>query len=428
MSGREPGRASLGALGQAAAAASALLALPLLGAGLLLRPRWRRGLGERLGALRRLEPGSVWLHAASVGEIRAASRLVDRLEAREMAVSTSTATLTGREAMRRWRPDLPCQLAPLDHPWCVAAALERVAPRALVMVEAELWPCWIAAARRRGVPVLLVSARVSDRSFARYRRLERVVAPTLARLAALGARTDSDAERFLALGAPPERVSVTGDLKLDVEEKPLDLAPELERVLGRAPLLVAGSTHAGEEAAALDALEALERAGRPALLALAPRHPERVDEVLRLLRRRRRAWRRRTRLGEAPLDAGEVLVLDSIGDLAPLYARAALAFVGGTLAPLGGHNVLEPASVGCPVIVGPHTASVRQAVGMLEACGAARRVSAGTELAGAMEAWLREPGAAAAAGAAGRRALAAHRGSAERTASLLEAVLAAAAS
>ena len=263
-------------------------------------------LRERLGIAPRLEPGGVWVHAASVGEIRAASRLVDRLEAREHRVCTSTQTFTGREAMRRWRPDVPCHLAPLDHPWCVGSALERVDPRALVLVEAELWPSWIAAARRRAVPVLLISARVSDRSFARYRRLERLVAPTLSRLAALGARTELDAERFLALGASPERVSVTGDLKLDAEEKPLEVAPELDRVLGRAPLVVAGSTHAGEEEAALDALDTLERTGLACVLALAPRHPERVEEVLRLLRRRRRPWRRRTRLGELPLDRGEI--------------------------------------------------------------------------------------------------------------------------
>lgn len=413
------------ALRQLGAAASAAVALPLLGAGLLLRPGLRRGLGERLGAAPRLEPGGVWVHAASVGEIRAASRLVDRLEAREHRVCTSTVTLTAREAMRRWRPNVPCHLAPLDHPWCVGSALERVDPRALVLIEAELWPSWIAAARRRGVPVLLMSARVSDRSFARYRRLERVVAPTLSRIDALGARTELDAERFLALGAAPERVSVTGDLKLDAQEKPLEVAPELDRLLGRAPLLVAGSTHAGEEEAALDALDALERTGLGCVLALAPRHPERVEEVLRLLRRRRRPWRRRTRLGELPLDPGEVLVLDTIGDLAGLYARAAVAFVGGTLAPLGGHNVLEPANVGCPVVVGPHTASVRHAVELLEDCGALTRVADAAELATLLGTRLREPEAAARAGEAGRGALAAHRGSAERSASLLEAVLAA---
>jgi len=408
------------------AASSGVLALPLL-AGALLHPRWRRGLDERLGFVGSGQRGSLWVHAASVGEARAATRLIDRLDARELSVCTSTGTQSGREAMRRWRPDVPCQLAPLDHPWCVRAALSRVAPRALVLVEAELWPCWIAAAARRGIPVLLVSGRMSDRSFARHQRLGGISRPTLGRLAAIGARTDADAERFLALGAAPQRVCVTGDLKLDVEEKPLAPAPELTRVLGPQPLVVAGSTHPGEEAAALDALAALEQAGLRPQLVLAPRHPERVEEVLRLLRRRRRPWRRRTQLGGAPLDAGEVLVLDSIGDLAGLYSRASVAFVGGTLVPVGGHNVLEPASVGCPVIVGPHVASVRHAVALLESCGAARRVSDAGQLGAALRSWLADAPAAARAGASGQRVLAQHRGSAERSASLLEAVLASAA-
>jgi 3-deoxy-D-manno-octulosonic-acid transferase len=409
-------------LGHAAAAASALAGLPLLAAA-CAHPRWRAGLSERLGLRPPLPPGSLWVHAASVGEVRAAARLVDRLRARGRAVCTSTVTATGRAAMRRARPGLPCHLAPLDHPWCVAGALARVAPAALVLVEAELWPAWIAAAARRGIPVALVSGRVSDKSFARYRRLARGVAPTLRRLAALGARTEADAERFLALGAPRERVRVTGDLKLDADDEPPAPAPELARVLGRAPLVVGGSTHAGEELALLDALDALERAGLAAALALAPRQPERVEEVARLLRRRGRAFRRRTQLGAQPLHAGEVLLLDTLGDLAGLYARAALCFVGGSLAPRGGHNVLEPASVGCPVLVGPHTQGIRHAVELLVSCGAARSVAGSAALAAAAAEWLRAPAAAARAGEAGRQVLARHRGSAERSAALVEALL-----
>jgi 3-deoxy-D-manno-octulosonic-acid transferase len=399
-------------LRQAAAAFSGALALPALGSALLLRPRWRKGLRERLGESLPGGEGGVWVHAASVGEGRAALRLVERLEARGIPVHTSSTTLAGREALRRSRPDLSCQLAPLDHPWCVGAALSRVAPVALVMIEAELWPSWIAAAYRRGVPVLLVSARMSERSFARYRRLAPVVKPTLARLFAVGARTPADAERFLALGVSPEQVSITGDLKLEADEEPPGLAPELECVLGGRPLIVAGSTHAGEEAAALDALTLLERAGFVPQLALAPRHLERVDEVLRLLRRRGRPWRRRTRLGEAALDPAEVLVLDSIGDLAGLYAHAQV----------GGHNVLEPASVGCPVIVGPHVEKISHALRLLASCGAARTASDTAGLAECMRVWLSDSEAALRAGSEGRRVLLAHRGSAERSASLVASV------
>jgi len=418
-----PSPRSLGGLGQAGAAAAALLGAPLFAGALALRPRWRVGLRQRLGLHDENPPGSVWIHAASVGEARAACRLIDRLVEREHGVYASAFSLSGREALRRWRPGVSCGLAPLDHPWCAEAALDRVEPAALVLVEAELWPSWIAAAARRRVPVVLVSGRVSDRSFGSYMRLERLVRPTLARLARIGARTERDAARFLQLGAPPERVSVTGDLKLDLQEEAHAVPPELETLLGRVPLLVAGSTHPGEEAAVLDAFDQLGSQGDGAALVLAPRHMERVPDVLRLLRRRRRVSRRRTRPGVGPLAAGEVLVLDTLGELQALYGRATAAFVGGTLTPVGGHNVLEPASVGCPVVVGPHVEGVRHAVELLRRCGAARRVTDAAELAGVLGGWLRDPDAAARCGAAGRRELGRHRGSVERSVSLVEAIL-----
>ena len=210
--------------------------------------------------------------------------------------------------MRRTRPDLLCELAPLDHPWCVEAALSRVAPVALVLVETELWPTWIAAAQRRGVPVVVVSGRVSDRSFPRYRRLGRLVRSTLRRLTAVGARTPIDRDRFVALGARPEVVSVTGDLKLEPQSRPKALAPDLERALEPVPLMVAGSTHAGEENAALEVLSHAERQGLAVGLVLAPRHLERADEVEGLARRSGRALLRRSALGNGSLGAGGVLL------------------------------------------------------------------------------------------------------------------------
>jgi 3-deoxy-D-manno-octulosonic-acid transferase len=414
----------LRALGHALAAVAAALALPVLAGGLLVRPRWRIGLSERLGARPPMGPGGIWVHAAGVGEIQAATRLIDRLLADGHAVCTSTVGVMGREVMRRSRPGLPCHLAPLDHPWCVDAALARVRPAVLVLVETELWPSWIAAAHRRGIPVVVASGRVSDRSFPRYRRFGRIVGPTLRRLYRVGARTAADAERFRALGASPDRVTVTGDLKLDQDEAPPQLAPDLERQLGDAPLLVAGSTHPGEERAALEALEAAERAGLSVSLVLAPRQTRRADEVVRLVRAHRRPVRRRTQPGEGPLCAGEVLVLDTVGELSALYARAEVAFVGGTLVPVGGHNVLEPAWAGRPVLFGRHTANVRHAVDLLEACGAGRRVNDAAQLASAAVELLGDPAGTRARGEEGRRALRAHRGSAERSRSLVESALA----
>lgn len=401
------------------AALAALAAAPVALPALALRPDWRVGWRERLGAVPRRPPGSIWVHGASVGEILAAGRLVDRLRKEGFPVGASTWTRTGRDVMRRTRPDVPCQLAPLDHPWCVDAALTRVAPAALVLIETELWPCWIAAAARRDIPVVLVSGRLSDRSYPRYRRLAPIVRPALRRLTAIGARTAGDRERFIALGAVPERVGVSGDLKLEPDAAPRPAAPDLTAALGDTRLIVAGSTHPGEERAALEALAEVERAGLAAALVLAPRHLERTGEVEGEARAAGRSVRRRTRLGEAPLRSGEVLVLDTLGELASLYPHADVAFVGGTLAAVGGHNVLEPVLARRPVVYGPHTANVRQAVEILEASGAGMRLREARDLGTTAVAWLRDPKASRARGEAGYRALEQHRGAAERAACLV---------
>ena len=335
-----------------AAVVSAVVAGPVAAAVLAARPGWRRGLRERLGVGAPSEPGAVWIHGASVGEILSALRLVDRLIEAGHRVIASTWTVTGRDVLRRVRPDIPCQLAPIDHPWCVDSALARARPAALVLIETELWPCWISAAERQGIPVALISGRVSDRSYPRYRLLGPLARTTLRRLAAIGARTEVDAERFVALGAAPTRLRVIGDLKLDVGAPRAPLAPDLEGAL-QGPLVVAGSTHPGEERAVLDALTKVEAAGLSAALVLAPRHPERAQAALRVARDAGRRARLRSGPAGAPLLPGEVLVLDTLGELPGLYARAAAAFVGGTLAPIGGHNVLEPVQAGCVAVYGP---------------------------------------------------------------------------
>ncbi|MEB2345577.1 MAG: 3-deoxy-D-manno-octulosonic acid transferase [Deltaproteobacteria bacterium] len=412
-------------LRQAGAALLAAAATPLGVAALALRPSWRVGLGERLGLRTPEIAAPVWVHGASVGEILAATRLVDALRAHGHAVLASTTKPTGRSVLARVRPEVPRRLAPLDHPWCVAMALERAAPAALVLVETELWPHWIAAAWRRGVPVAVVSARISDRSFGRYQRVGALARRTLARLSAVGARTAEDARRFVALGLPEECVEITGDLKLEPPLGEPALAPELERALAETPFWVAASTHAGEEEAALHALSAAEAAGVPTALVLAPRYPyDRSAEVRRVVAAHRRRLRVRSRLGEMePLAPGEVLLLDSLGELPGVIARARLAFVGGSLAPVGGHNVVEPALVARPVVFGPHTHQVRDAAALLLASGGGRRVADATELAAAVIEWLRHPAAAKDAGDAARRAIEPHRGATRRCLRLVERML-----
>jgi 3-deoxy-D-manno-octulosonic-acid transferase len=405
-----------------AAALSAALGAPLAAGALALQPRWRANWRERIGA-GPIEADAIWVHAASVGEVSASARLVERLCAGGHALTLSTTSVTGRALCGQLHPDVPHRLAPLDHPWCVDAVMRRARPRALVLIETELWPVWIGACARRGVPVVVVSGRISDRSLPRYRWLGPWLARAVGQLSAIGARTEEDRARFVALGAAPDRVHVTGDLKLDPPEMPRALPPDLAHWLGDAPLVVAGSTHAGEEEALLAAQRAWEAAGQRAALVLAPRHPQRVAEVIALARTAGRRAVLRSEAGGAPLAAGDVGVLDTIGELSALYERAAVAYVGGTLVPIGGHNLLEPAAAGTPVVYGGHVANARQAAALLEAAGAGERVADPGELAAALGAALAVPETARARGAAGRSALATHRGSSERSAALVLAAI-----
>jgi 3-deoxy-D-manno-octulosonic-acid transferase len=344
---------------------------------------------------------------------------MDRLRESGENVVASTMTITGRDLLRQIRPQVPCALAPLDHPWTVEAALRRVRPSALVLVETELWPSWIVAAHRRRIPVVVVSGRISDRSFPRYRLIARWLRPILDRIAAIGTRSLTDAERFTALGASSERVKVTGDLKLEPPRETAGLAEDLGSVLGGGPLIVGGSTHAGEESALLGALASVEQAGLRASLVLAPRHPERFDAVEALARREGRAVRRRGRLDSRPLDEGEVLLVDSMGELPGLFARAAVAFVGGSLVPVGGHNLLEPILAGRPVLFGPHTENAREAAALALGSGAGRRVADGADLARTAIQALRDPVSWRVGAEAGRKALERHRGTAERSVELI---------
>jgi 3-deoxy-D-manno-octulosonic-acid transferase len=413
-------------LRHAGAALLAAAGLPVAAAGLAMRPAWRAGLGERLGLRTPEVERPIWVHGASVGEILAATKLVDVLAANGHAVLASTMKPTGRAVLARTRPAVPRRLAPIDHPWCVAMALERAAPAALVLVETELWPNWITAAARRGIPVAVVSARISDRSFGRYQRVSALARRVMGRLSAVGARSAEDARRFAALGVPVERIEITGDLKLEPPLGEPQIAPDLSRMLGDTPFWVAASTHAGEEEAALLALSSAEAAGISTALVLAPRYPlERAAEVARTVASHRRKLRIRSRheAGD-PLAPGEVLLLDTLGELPAVLARARLAFVGGSLSPIGGHNVVEPALVARPVLFGPHTHHVRDAAALLLASGGARRVADATELAAGVLEWLRDPARAKTAGEDARQAIEPHRGATERCLRLVESLLA----
>ncbi len=405
----------MGPLAHSVAVLAALVASPILMAGAAMRPSFRRQLPERLGLSEHDGAGRIWLHASSVGEAKAACRLLDALEASGHRTRATTMTVAGRGIFERDRPAMPASLAPFDHPWCVEAALRSGKPRLSILIETELWPSWIAACARHGIPVVVASGRLSDHSFPRYRKLRPFLGSTLRSLAAVGARTELDAERFVTLGVPESRVSVTGDLKLDPLTDPAPLAADLTRAVSAGPLVVGASTHRGEEEALFAALAAAEQQGRGFVLVLAPRSVERAGEIVRLGRSLGRRVFLRSRLESRPLAAGEVMVLDSYGELAATFAAASLAFVGGTLVPVGGHNVSEPVHAGCPVLYGPHIANVRKVVQILETDGSGRCVSSKEALVRAVVDALADLADCRRRGEAGRATLEHHRGSVERS-------------
>lgn len=338
-------------------------------------------LAARLGRLPPdLPQGSpVWVHAVSVGEVKAARLLLSELRARGHELVLSTGTVTGMDTARRLFPDV-CVLAwPLDLPWIVGPVLRRVRPKAVLMLELEVWPSFMRLADAAGIPQALVNGRVSKSSFQTYQRLKWWL-PEFDRLDLVAAQTADYATRMISLGVPRARVNVCGNLKHDLAQP----APPAEcQQLGQAlgwpdglPVFVAGSTHDGEDEAVLDAWLAAGGQAR-SHLALVPRHLDRVPDIVRMLKRREQPHVLRSS-GQAPQT--RVLLVDRMGELEPLFGLADVVFLGGSLVPVGGHNVLEPAAAGRPVLVGPHLESCAREAGMLESAGGLSVVADGAAL------------------------------------------------
>lgn len=331
--------------------------------------------GERFGSSPYLPPHqAIWVHAASVGEVRAAAPLVSALRQRDpqRPLIVTCFTASGREqAQRMFAGRVVVAQLPYDLKFCVRRWLGSVQPRLGIILETEIWPNLLLACGRAKIPLLMVSARMSERALRRYRRLRGLARPVLAQVGMIAAQTAADAECFRQMGVAAERLQVVGNLKFDIEFAP-DLPAEGQhlrtRLFGGNTVIVAGSTRENEELPVLRAFETL-LAGRPeCVLVLAPRHPERATAVAELVRAQGLAVYRRSQ-GETPLAAGGVLVLDAIGELTLFYAAADIAFVGGSLVPVGGHNLLEPAALGLPVITGPHLDNVRDVAGLLKDAG-----------------------------------------------------------
>jgi 3-deoxy-D-manno-octulosonic-acid transferase len=348
--------------------------------------KYREGLLERLGWVRVGREGRfkgrragdaaedrplIWVHAVSVGEVLAVSRLVKTLDAAwpEYFVAVSTTTRTGQALARERFGANRVFYCPLDLPWAVRAYLNALKPRMLVLAETEFWPNLLSGCFRCGIPVAVVNARISDRSWPRYRRLRWLWEPFLRRLSVVLAQSDTDAERLRAIGCMPERVSVAGNLKFDVRAAwEANATTQLKARGTGLRFVVAGSTLEGEEAALLEAWPRVLEADPRLVLVLAPRHPERFGAVVALLENsgvawvKRSDWRSQKADERTAVNAGTVVLLDTIGELSSVYSLASIAFVGGSLIPAGGHNPLEPAQFGVPIVMGEHYANFRAIV------------------------------------------------------------------
>ncbi|OYY94509.1 MAG: 3-deoxy-D-manno-octulosonic acid transferase [Hydrogenophilales bacterium 28-61-23] len=392
------------------------------------QPEYLRHWPERLGWIRAWRGGKrLWIHAVSVGETRAAAPLISAWRARhpECAILLTHGTPTGRETGRALYADssdrsndtkIEQAYLPYDFPPLVWLFLKRARPSMGVIMETEIWPNLFVASRKRNLPIFLVNARLSERSARNYARFGRLAALAVQSLRGVAAQTSDDGNRLAALGA--DSIRVTGNLKFDVgaPAKTEHSALELRQRFGDRFVWLAASTRQGEEALLLDALDRL--ALPDVLLVLVPRHPQRFEEVAQLIAARNAPWARRSKAGDNHL--GNVFLGDSMGEMAAYYASADIAYVGGSLLPFGGQNLIEAAAAGCPALIGPHTWNFSEAATEAVLAGAARRVEDSAALVAELRLLHDDMASRHAMSVAGRQFAEKNRGATERTLELIE--------
>lgn len=411
------------------------LALPLIFLRLLWRawraPAYAKRTGERFAfGLPALQPGGIWIHAVSLGESIAAAPLIRELLARypQLPITVTCMTPTGSERIQAlFGSRIQHCYLPYDLPWACSRFLRRLQPRLAVIMETELWPNHIHACHKRGIPVALANARLSERSARGYARFSRLTAPMLAELGLIAVQTEAEAERFRQLGARHDCVQVTGSIKFDLTVDPqlLQRATETRQGWGGGaprPVWIAASTHAGEDEVVLAAHRRLLGDHPQALLILVPRHPERFEQVYELCRREDFATVRRSR-GEAVTESAQVLLGDTLGELMFLYALADLAFVGGSLVANGGHNLLEPAALGKPLLSGPHLFNFLEIANQLRVAGDLIEVRDAEQLLASLRRLFGDSSEATAMAAAGLGVLRANQGALARLLAGLERLL-----
>jgi len=379
-------------------------------------------LGERLGSSPYLQPGTgIWVHGASVGEIRAAAPLVQALHRKypDRPLLVTTFSATGRQHARKLFGDrVVVSLIPYDLPFFVSRFLNGTQPAVAIILETEIWPNLYAGLKKRGIPLLVLSARLSERAFQRYRRFpfSSLSRNALAKVQHIAVQSEADAARFRALGARDEQLSVMGNLKFDVQAG-ADLADAgkalRQKLFGNASVWVAGSTREGEEPLLLEAFRKVLRKQPNSILVLAPRHPERANAVAAVISSAGLGFRRLS-AGEISLKPGEVLLVDVLGQLMRFFAAGDVAFVGGTLVPVGGHNLLEPAAVGLPVLAGPHLDNVKDVAEMMKEAGVLTLVETQDALADAAAWLLGNPATRRSVGEMARTQVAQNRGTLDR--------------
>ncbi len=360
--------------------AALVVGLPWWVAQMLRHAKYRAGLRQRLGRVpehvKQVTQPVIWMHAVSVGEVLAVTTLVQRLREAYPShrVFISTTTATGNELARQRFGSDNVFFFPLDFAFAIRPYLRALRPELVILAETEFWPNFLRLISKSGARIAVVNARISDRSFPRYRRYRALLRRVLRPVQLFLAQSDEDARRLVEIGAEKERVCVAGNLKFEVSataEVPAVAA--LRSAIGSAgPVLVCGSTVEGEEPMVLDAFRRVLAKFPRAILLLAPRHRERFDTVAELLTASGLPALRRSRWQGKAIAPGSVLLLDSLGELASVYALADIAFVGGSLVSRGGHNVLEPAQHGCPIVVGPHTENFRDTIAIFRHADAIR--------------------------------------------------------
>ena len=408
------------------------LGAPLALCYLLLRGvknrAYRQRIPERFGCIRAAASAApvIWVHAVSVGEMQAAATLVRRLLGAypHYRVLLTTVTPTGAARVEAlFAGAVEHRYLPYDLPHAVRLFLRRVKPRLLVILETEIWPNLLYHCHHRGIPAILVNARLSAASLRSYLRCRRLSAPAVRWLGHIAARGEQDAARFVALGADPARVSITGDLKFDMamQDAATVSASSLRRtVAGTRPVWIAASTHAGEEEPVLDAFDRVRGTVADCLLVLAPRHPERCDQVYDRCRRRGLEVVRRTDAARSTPEDTDVYLLDTLGELSRFYICADVAFIGGSLVPAGGHNVLEAAALGVPLVSGEHTANFTEIIELFKAEQALTIVTDAAQLAAAVTRLLQDKQLRQTCGLRGQRLVQQHQGATDAVMALLE--------